>query len=82
MTESIARFAAAIGDRYRIVREIGAGGMATVYLAEDLRHGRQVAIKVLHGELAASIGAERFLAEIRTTAKLQHPNLLTLLDSG
>jgi tetratricopeptide (TPR) repeat protein/tRNA A-37 threonylcarbamoyl transferase component Bud32 len=70
------------GDRYRIERELGRGGMATVYLAEDVRHGRPVAIKVLHPELGAWLGAERFLAEIRITARLQHPNILPLLDSG
>src|SRR5437667_8548622 len=72
----------ALNDRYRIEREIGAGGMATVYLAHDLRHDRNVAIKVLHPDLAAALGAERFLAEIKTTAKLQHPHILPLLDSG
>jgi eukaryotic-like serine/threonine-protein kinase len=76
------RLAAALADRYRIDREIGAGGMATVYLAEDLRHQRMVAVKVLRPELAAVIGAERFLAEIRTTANLQHPHILALFDSG
>src|SRR5437667_5666991 len=72
----------ALNDRYRIEREIGAGGMATVYLAHDLRHDRNVAIKVLHPDLAAALGPERFLAEIKTTAKLQHPHILPLLDSG
>src|SRR5881275_1594940 len=72
----------ALNDRYRIEREIGAGGMATVYLAHDVRHDRDVAIKVLHPDLAAALGAERFLAEIKTTAKLQHPHILPLLDSG
>ena len=76
------RLASALADRYRIEREIGAGGMATVYLAYDLRHDRKVAIKVLRPELAAAIGADRFLAEIRTTANLQHPNILPLFDSG
>ncbi len=76
------RLAVALADRYRIEREIGAGGMATVYLAEDLKHHRQVAIKVLRPELGAVIGAERFLAEIRTTANLQHPHILGLIDSG
>ena len=74
--------AQALSDRYRIEREIGHGGMATVYLAEDLRHHRKVALKVLRPELAAVIGAERFLAEIRTTANLQHPHILPLHDSG
>src|SRR5688500_136250 len=72
----------ALSDRYRVEREIGVGGMATVYLAHDLRHDRNVAIKVLHPDLAAALGAERFLAEIKTTAKLQHPHILPLLDSG
>ncbi|MES1259149.1 MAG: protein kinase, partial [Gemmatimonadota bacterium] len=76
------RLAAALSDRYRIERELGAGGMATVYLAEDLKHHRHVAIKVLRPELAAVIGAERFLVEIRTTANLQHPHILALIDSG
>ena len=74
--------AAALADRYRVERELGQGGMATVYLAEDLKHGRQVAIKVLRPELAAVIGAERFLREIRTIATLQHPHILGLIDSG
>ena len=72
----------ALADRYRIERELGAGGMATVYLAQDLKHDRKVAIKVLRPELAAVIGAERFLAEIKTTANLQHPHILPLFDSG
>ncbi len=74
--------AAALADRYAIDREIGAGGMATVYLARDLRHDRQVALKVLNPELGAVLGVERFLAEIKVTANLQHPNLLPLFDSG
>ncbi len=74
--------AVALADRYRIERELGQGGMATVYLAHDLKHDRQVAIKVLRPELAAVIGAERFLSEIRTTANLQHPHILPLFDSG
>lgn len=69
-------------DRYRIEREIGRGGMAVVYLARDLRHDRLVALKVMHPGLGAMLGAERFLAEIRVTAKLQHPNILPLFDSG
>src|SRR5882672_11612538 len=76
------RLAAALADRYRLEREIGAGGMATVYLAHDARHERRVALKVLRPELAAVIGAERFLAEIKTTAALQHPHILPLFDSG
>src|SRR5688500_17393911 len=76
------RLELALADRYRIERELGAGGMATVYLADDLRHDRKVAIKVLRPERAAAIGAERFLAEIRTTANLQHPHILPLFESG
>ncbi|MBK8006866.1 MAG: serine/threonine protein kinase [Gemmatimonadetes bacterium] len=72
----------ALADRYRIERELGAGGMATVYLAHDLRHDRRVALKVLRPELAAMIGAERFLAEIKVTANLQHPHILALFESG
>ena len=79
---SLDRLATALADRYQIIRELGAGGMATVYLAQDLRHDRRVAVKVLRPELAAVIGAERFLAEIRTTANLQHPHILPLHDSG
>ncbi|MEO8637256.1 MAG: protein kinase [Gemmatimonadales bacterium] len=82
MSEPAARLAAAVSDRYRLERELGQGGMATVYLAEDLKHDRKVAIKVLRPELAAVIGAERFLSEIRTTANLQHPHILPLFDSG
>jgi eukaryotic-like serine/threonine-protein kinase len=78
----IDRLNTALEGRYRIERELGEGGMATVYLADDLRHGRQVAVKVLRPELAAVVGAERFLAEIRTTAALQHPHILPLHDSG
>jgi serine/threonine-protein kinase len=77
-----ARLTAALADRYRIQRELGAGGMATVFLAEDIKHHRQVAVKVLRPELAAVIGAERFLKEIETTASLQHPHILPLFDSG
>jgi len=73
---------AALEGRYRIERELGEGGMATVYLADDLRHERKVALKVLKPELAAVVGAERFLAEIKTTANLQHPHILPLFDSG
>jgi serine/threonine-protein kinase len=76
------RLAAAVADRYRIERELGEGGMATVYLAEDLKHDRKVALKVLKPELAAVIGAERFVVEIKTTAALQHPHILPLFDSG
>jgi serine/threonine-protein kinase len=72
----------ALADRYRLIRAIGAGGMASVYLASDLRHGRDVAIKVLEPGIAAQIGPERFASEIRTTARLQHPSILPLFDSG
>ncbi|MGH7584290.1 MAG: protein kinase domain-containing protein, partial [Gemmatimonadales bacterium] len=73
---------AALAERYRVDREIGQGGMATVYLAHDLRHERRVAVKVLHPDLAAALGAQRFLQEIKTTANLQHPHILPLHDSG
>ncbi len=79
---SVERLTAALADRYRIERELGQGGMATVYLAADLKHDRNVAIKVLKPELAAVLGAERFVTEIKTTAALQHPNILPLFDSG
>ena len=82
MTEPQARLATALADRYRIERELGHGGMATVYLAEDLKHKRKVALKVLKPELAAVLGAERFVQEITTTAALQHPHILALFDSG
>ncbi|HSM05632.1 MAG TPA: serine/threonine-protein kinase, partial [Longimicrobiales bacterium] len=82
MTDISSRLRTALADRYRIEHELGEGGMATVYLAEDLRHGRKVALKVLKPELAAVVGGERFLAEIKTTANLQHPNILPLFDSG
>ena len=83
MTSGIAlQLTAALAGRYRIERALGAGGMATVYLAHDLKHDRDVAIKVLHPDLGAALGSERFLSEIRTTARLQHPHILPLLDSG
>ena len=82
VNDDISRLSASLADRYRVERELGAGGMATVYLAHDLRHDRHVALKVLHPELAAVIGAERFLSEIKTTANLQHPHILPLFDSG
>jgi len=82
MTDAITRLNAALEGRYRIERKLGEGGMATVYLADDLRHERKVALKVLKPELAAVVGAERFLAEIKTTANLQHPHILPLFDSG
>jgi len=82
MTATPHRLAAALADRYKIERELGQGGMATVYLAEDLKHRRKVAIKVLRPELAAVIGADRFVREIQTIAALQHPHILGLIDSG
>ncbi len=81
-TSPLARLTAALRDRYRLDRELGAGGMATVFLAHDLRHERDAAIKVLHPDLGAALGGERFLSEIRITARLQHPHILPLLDSG
>src|SRR5687768_17899157 len=82
MTATMDRLAAALADRYRIERELGAGGMATVYLALDVRHQRKVALKVLHPELSAVLGPERFFKEIELTASLQHPHILPLFDSG
>lgn len=82
MTNVSDRLRDALSGLYRIDRELGAGGMATVYLAHDLKHDRDVAIKVLHPDLGAALGGERFLSEIRTTARLQHPHILPLLDSG
>jgi serine/threonine-protein kinase len=82
MQQSLDLLRAAMGDRYTLERELGSGGMATVYLAHDIRHNRKVAIKVMHPELASLIGADRFLKEIETTANLQHPNILSLFDSG
>src|SRR5512140_1058915 len=76
------RLAAALADRYRVERELGQGGMATVYLAQDEKHDRKVALKVLKPELAAVLGAERFVVEIKTTAALSHPHILPLFDSG
>jgi len=78
----IAPLVKALADRYRVERELGAGGMATVFLAQDLKHEREVAIKVLQPELGAALGADRFHAEIRITARLQHPHILPLIDSG
>ncbi|MEX2152614.1 MAG: protein kinase [Gemmatimonadaceae bacterium] len=80
--DSMTRLNEALAGRYEVERELGQGGMATVYLARDVRHGRHVAVKMLRPELAAVIGAERFLAEIKTTASLQHPHILPLHDSG
>ena len=82
MSDAVTRLNAALEGRYTIERELGEGGMATVYLADDLKHERKVALKVLKPELAAVVGAERFLAEIKTTANLQHPHILPLFDSG
>ncbi|HJU74558.1 MAG TPA: serine/threonine-protein kinase, partial [Gemmatimonadaceae bacterium] len=82
MTNGFERLSSALADRYLIEREIGAGGMATVYVACDVRHERKVAIKVLLPELAARLGSERFIREIKVTANLQHPNILPLYDSG
>ncbi|NIM49483.1 MAG: protein kinase, partial [Gemmatimonadales bacterium] len=82
MTDLLDRLKAALADRYEIEREIGSGGMATVYLAEDLKHHRKVALKVLRPELAAALGPERFLREIEIAAKLHHPHILALHDSG
>jgi serine/threonine protein kinase len=82
VNESFSRLSGALADRYRIERELGQGGMATVYLARDLRHKRDVAIKVLRPDLAAALGPERFLREIETTANLRHPSILPLYDSG
>ena len=82
MNDTLTRLTAALADRYRVERELGQGGMATVYLAHDIKHDRDVAIKVLHPDLGAALGGERFLSEIRTTARLQHPHILPLLDSG
>jgi len=82
MAESTERLSSALADRYQILSRLGEGGMATVYLAEDLKHKRQVAVKVLKPELAAVLGAERFVQEITTTASLQHPHILPLFDSG
>jgi eukaryotic-like serine/threonine-protein kinase len=82
LMDTIERLNAALSDRYTIERELGAGGMATVYLAEDLRHHRQVALKVPRPEIAATLGAGRFAREIEVAARLQHPNILPRHDSG
>src|SRR2546422_114121 len=82
MADQLARLKAALADRYAIQRELGRGGMATVYLARDLKHGRLVAIKVLRPEIAAALGPERFLREIEVAARLTHPHILALHDSG
>ncbi|MEX2153875.1 MAG: serine/threonine-protein kinase, partial [Gemmatimonadaceae bacterium] len=80
--DALAQLKTALASRYLIEREIGRGGMATVYLARDVRHARNVAVKVLNPELGAVLGVERFLSEIQVTANLQHPHLLPLFDSG
>jgi len=82
MDDAVQRLNASLAGKYSVEREIGRGGMATVYLAQDVKHEREVAIKVLLPELAASIGADRFEREIKVAAKLQHPNILGLYDSG
>jgi serine/threonine-protein kinase len=82
LADALARLAPAVADRYRVERELGHGGMATVFLAHDVRHDRKVAIKVLRPELAYALGPERFLREIAVTARLDHPYILPLLDSG
>src|SRR5512134_1082554 len=82
MPEVIARLNQAFAGRYQLERELGRGGMATVYLAHDLKHQRQVAIKVLLADVAAAVGAERFQREIEFAARLQHPHILALHDSG
>jgi serine/threonine-protein kinase len=82
VTQQTDRLNASLASRYAIERELGEGGMATVYLAQDVKHKRKVALKVLKPELGAVLGVERFLSEIQVTANLQHPNLLPLFDSG
>src|SRR5256712_1762588 len=82
LTDPRARLQGALADRYTIERELGRGGMATVYLAQDRKHHRQVAIKVLKPDLAAALGPERFLREIDTAARLNHPHIVPLHDSG
>jgi len=82
MAEVPTGLATALADRYALRRELGRGGMATVYLATDVKHERSVALKVLRPELAAVLGADRFLREIKTTAQLAHPHILPLHDSG
>src|SRR3990172_2380420 len=82
MKDLFTRLQQALADRYRIERELGRGGMGLVFLALDLKHGRKVALKVLRPERAQSLGGDRFLREIRISAGLNHPNILTLIDSG
>src|SRR5688500_12565898 len=81
-SDALDRVRAALASRYAVEREIGRGGMATVYLAEDLKHRRNVAVKVLHPELASAVAGQRFLREIETIARLQHPHIVPLYDSG
>src|SRR5262249_5580719 len=80
--DEVAGFPEALADRYRLTRELGRGGMATVYLARDLKHGRDVAVKVVHPSLASALGASHFLREIEIVARLQHPHIVPLFDSG
>ncbi|HXL12155.1 MAG TPA: protein kinase, partial [Gemmatimonadales bacterium] len=82
MSSQLESLRTALADRYALERELGRGGMATVYLARDLKHGRRVAIKVLRPEIAAALGPERFLREIEVAARLTHPHILPLHDSG
>ncbi|MDP2958299.1 MAG: serine/threonine-protein kinase, partial [Longimicrobiales bacterium] len=82
MSEQLERLRSVLGDRYALERELGQGGMATVYLAEDLKHHRKVALKVLRPDLAMTLGSERFLREVTIAANLQHPHILPLYDSG
>src|SRR5216110_2535662 len=82
MADQLARLQAALADRYTIERELGRGGMATVYLAQDLKHHRKVAVKVMRPELAATLGADRFLREVEIAAQLTHPHILPVYDSG
>src|SRR3989454_4040312 len=82
MVDQLARLQTALTGRYTIERELGRGGMAIVYLAQDLKHRRSVAIKVLHPELAAAVGTDRFLREIEIAASLTHPHIVPLHDSG
>jgi len=81
-SSAVSRLSAALAGRYQIEHQLGAGGMATVYLARDVKHDREVALKVLRPELAAVLGADRFLNEVRITAGLDHPHIVTLIDSG
>ena len=82
LPDALGPLAAALADRYRLEREVGRGGMATVYLAHDLRHDRPVALKVLRPELGAVLGPDRFNQEIRIAARLRHPHILPVHDSG